>query len=265
MEKAIELAVGRVIEAMRENLGEQLTVDDMARTAMFSKFHFSRVFQRVTGVSPGRFLSAVRLQEAKHLLVTTGLTVTEISHRVGYTSVGTFSSRFRRSVGVSPTTYRQLGGFSPRPAPQRHRNSPPPRSATVRGQVHCPLDGDQLGLIFVGLFADRMPQGQPVRCTVLHRLGSYQLEDVPDGTWYLLAHSVAADFEEAVRGRLATGDDGMRDGQTLCLGVGGPLDVRPGTTVLGADLDLRPAHDLDPPLLRALLDIRAVTLTVSAA
>src|SRR5215212_10512242 len=67
MEKAIEQAVGRVIETMRENLGEQLTVDDMARTAMFSKFHFSRFFQRVTGVSPGRLLSAMRLQEAKHL------------------------------------------------------------------------------------------------------------------------------------------------------------------------------------------------------
>jgi AraC family transcriptional regulator len=264
VEKAIELAVGRVIEAMRENLGEQLTVDDMARTAMFSKFHFSRVFQRVTGVSPGRFLSAVRLQEAKHLLVTTGLTVTEISHRVGYTSVGTFSSRFRRSVGVSPTTYRQLGGFTARPAPQRHRNSPPPRSATVRGEVRSTLDRDQLGLVFVGLFADRVPQGQPVRCTVLHRLGSYQLEDVPDGTWYLLAHSVAADFEEAVRGRLA-GGDGMRDGQVLCLGASGPLDIRPDTTALGADVDLRPVHDLDPPLLRALLDVRSVTLTVSAA
>src|ERR687887_1129758 len=95
---------------MQQNLGERLTIDDMARSAMFSKFHFSRVFQRVTGVSPGRFLSAMRLEEAKRLLLTPSLTVADISHRVGYNSVGTFSSRFRHSVGVSPTTYRQLGG-----------------------------------------------------------------------------------------------------------------------------------------------------------
>ena len=293
MEKAIEQAVGRVIEAMRENLGEQLTVDDMARTAMFSKFHFSRVFQRVTGVSPGRFLSAVRLQEAKHLLVTTSLTVTEISHRVGYTSVGTFSSRFRRSVGVSPTTYRQLGGFSPRLSLDRRRNSPQPRSATVRGEVRSAVTDSRLGLIFVGLFADPIPQGQPVRCAVLHRPGPYTLEDVPDGTWHLLAHSVAADLEEAVRdwsrlrltnsgalgdraapGTRAPGarvsstrapDTRAHRGQTLCVGSGGPLDIRPDTGTRVADVHLHPVHDLDPPVLRALLDIRSVALTVGAA
>src|SRR5215204_2433957 len=152
VEKAIEQAVGRVIETMRENLGEHLTVDDMARTAMFSKFHFSRVFQRVTGVSPGRFLAAMRLQEAKRLLVSTSLTVTEISHRVGYTSVGTFSSRFRNSVGVSPTTYRQLGGFGGATPIDSRRSYARQRSATVRGEVTSPMT-DRLGLIFVGLFA----------------------------------------------------------------------------------------------------------------
>ena len=73
---------------MRDNIGEELTVDDMARAAMFSKFHFTRVFQRVTGVSPGRFLSAMRLQRAKDLLLTTSMNVADISVHVGYNSVG---------------------------------------------------------------------------------------------------------------------------------------------------------------------------------
>ncbi|NNJ08505.1 AraC family transcriptional regulator, partial [Streptomyces sp. PKU-MA01144] len=59
---AIETAVLRVIDEMHANLGQELTIDDMARTAMFSKFHFTRVFRDVTGTSPGRFLSALRLQ-----------------------------------------------------------------------------------------------------------------------------------------------------------------------------------------------------------
>jgi AraC family transcriptional regulator len=258
MERAIELAVGRVIETMRENLGEPLTVDDMARTAMFSKFHFSRFFQRVTGVSPGRFLSAMRLQEAKQLLVETSSTVTEISHKVGYTSVGTFSSRFSRSVGVSPTTYRQLGGFtSPLAAVGQRRSAPVPRSATIRGEVRSPLP-DHLGLIFIGLFADPIPRGQPVRCTVLHRTGSYRLDNVPDGNWYLLAHSIAAGLEEAVRGPLAAD-------QTLCLGMSGPVKIGPDTATTIADVRLQPMRALDPPLLRALLDVRSVALTVGAA
>src|ERR1043165_8139811 len=101
MDEHIVRARRRATATMRSNLGDSLAIDDLARSAMFSKFHFSRVFQRVTGVSPGRFLSAMRLEEAKRLLVSTSFTVADISHRVGYNSVGTFSSRFRSSVGVS--------------------------------------------------------------------------------------------------------------------------------------------------------------------
>ena len=64
MEDTCEVAVLRAIEEMQDRLGDQLTVDDLARAAMFSKFHFTRMFQRVTGVSPGRFLSALRLQQS---------------------------------------------------------------------------------------------------------------------------------------------------------------------------------------------------------
>lgn len=249
--KTVE-AVGRVIETMRKNIGEPLTVDDMARTVMFSKFHFSRFFQRITGVSPGRFLSAMRLQEAKELLVSTSLSVTEISHRVGYTSVGTFSSRFTTTVGVSPTVYRQLGGFTP-PAARVAR------STTIAGEVRsAAVPAERLGLIFVGLFADPVPRGQPVRCTVLHRPGPYVLDSVPHGTWFLLAHSVAAGLEEVVRGPMA-------GHQSLHVGSYGPVKVGPDTDAVRADVQLRPLPAPDPRLLRALLDIRSVALTVGAA
>lgn len=256
MEKAIEQAVGRVIQSMHDNLGEQLTIDDMARTAMFSKFHFSRAFQRVTGVSPGRFLSALRLQEAKRLLVSTSLTVTEISHQIGYNSVGTFSSRFRDTVGVSPTTYRQLGWFPQDSAADTRRHVPRRPSATLKGEVSS-LVPDRLGLIFVGLFADRVPQGQPIRCTVLHHLGPYLLEAVPPGSWYLLAHSVAAGLEAVVH-------DPPNTAQTLCVGASGPITVEPDTGVKWADVQLRP-RSLDPSVLEALLDIRSLALSVGAA
>lgn len=256
MDDAIERAVGRVIAAMRDNLGDQLTVDDMACTAMYSKFHFSRVFQRVTGVSPGRFLSAVRLQAAKELLVSTELTVTEICHRVGYTSVGTFSSRFRRSVGVSPTAYRQLRGFIPQlpdelPAPAEQQN------AIVRGEVSCPRT-DRLGLIFVGLFSERIPRSQPVRSTVLHGPGRYILADVPQGNWHVLAHSVAAGLEHVVRGPL-------RSGQMVCVGQAGPVKVRPDTVDRVVDISMEPVRQPNAPELRALLDVRSTSITVAAA
>lgn len=246
----IEEALVRVVESMRTNLGDQLTIDDMARTAMLSKFHFSRVFQKVTGLSPGRFLSAVRLQEAKRLLLTTGLSVTEISHRVGYASVGTFSSRFRSSVGVSPTMFRQMGGFTEKLCPDQ-RTTDSGRCATVAGHIWEPKN-ERPGLIFAGLFRDRLPHGTPIRCTILQQPGRYLLEHVPPGEWYLLTHSVAADRNEILRPYDT--EPGLFVGST------GPITIKPGHSVKLPDVQLRPARFLDPPVLLALVDLRTNAL-----
>lgn len=257
MEGVIERAVGRVIDFMHENLGEQFTIDDMARTAMYSKFHFSRTFQRVTGVSPGRFLAAIRVQEAKRLLVCTSLTVTDISHRVGYTSVGTFSSKFRASVGVPPTTYRQLGGLTePTPLPRR---SPDNRTSTVQGEVRAPL-GCPPAIIFLNLFPERVPRGKPVHCSMLQRPGPFVLTNVPPGTWHLQAHSVALGRGGAVPDRGALGRN-----RVLNVGSCGPVVVRPGARVENVDLNLRPIDALDPSVLLALQYIRTVAVDAAAA
>jgi AraC-like DNA-binding protein len=241
---------------MHENLGEQFTMDDMARTAMYSKFHFSRTFQRVTGVSPGRFLAAIRVQEAKRLLVCTSLTVTDISHRVGYTSVGTFSSKFRAAVGVPPTTYRQLGGLT-QPTPLAKRG-PDTRSSTVQGEVRVPL-GSPPAIIFLNLFPERVPRGKPVHCSMLQRPGPYVLTNVPPGTWHLQAHSVAL-------GRGAfSGKGSLGRNRALNVASCGPVSVRPGARVENVDLDLRPIDALDPSVLLALQYIRTVAVDAAAA
>ena len=234
MDEIVKRAVERAIETMEQNLGERLTIDDMARSAMFSKFHFSRVFQRVTGVSPGRFLSAMRLEEAKRLLVSTSFTVADISHRVGYNSVGTFSSRFRSSVGVSPTTYRQLGGITLEIQVDDHEGVP--STSTVRGHVVAPPE-ESLGMIFVGLFPSRILQGPPVRYSVLQRPGTYLLQDVPLGTWYLMAYSMTPGVD-----------------QSRHVGSHGPIKIQPDVAARIADVQLRRMRMVDPPVLMAMLD-----------
>lgn len=234
-------AVERAIEMMRTNLGDRLTIDDLARAAMFSKFHFSRLFQRCTGVSPARFLSALRIEEAKHLLLTTSTSVANIGHSVGYNSVGTFSSRFRSSVGVSPITYRQLGGVVSRiPATQRVTEAG--SSVDIRGRVHGPLPGRHGG-VFVGAFPSRVPEGVPARYTILADPGPYHLHDVPIGTWYLIAHAMTS-----------TQDTNLR-----YVGCHGPFTPYAGTTAHLADLQLRQHSFLDPPMLLAMPDLRMDT------
>jgi AraC-like DNA-binding protein len=239
---------------MRENLGEQLTVDDMARAAMFSKFHFTRIFQRATGVSPGRFLSALRLQRAKQLLVSTSLNVADISLLVGYNSVGTFSSRFSRSVGMSPTTYRRQAGFAPH-IPTVPNTTPHPSTAKVFGQVIPPREIDS-GMVFLGLFPERIPEGRPARCAILSRPGPFHLDTVPPGTWYLLAQSISGDLDDPTLN--------LEDAEnTVSVATHGPLTIREDT-VLRADLRLKPVRALDPPVLLALLDARKLALATAA-
>jgi AraC family transcriptional regulator len=254
VDELTEKAMARVVELMRENLSEQLTVDDLARAAMFSKFHFSRIFRRATGVSPGRFLSAMRLQEAKRLLVTTSLSVTDISHRVGYASVGTFSTRFRSSVGISPSTYRRLGGFTTRMCVDTRRRHLTGRCpASVRGRVLPPARDRATGSIFLGLFPDVLPEGQPVRCTVLHQAGPFTLGDIPLGTWHLLCFSVTNDDASSLVPRQRQRED---DG--VFVGSYGPITIRPETGERLAEIKLRPMSPLDPPVLPALLDARTL-------
>lgn len=91
---------------MRTNYYEPLTLRDVAGAALVSPFHFSRLFHATVGVPPGRYLTAVRLFEAKRLLLTTWMNVADIVATIGYSSVGTFTTRFTRAVGLSPTQYR---------------------------------------------------------------------------------------------------------------------------------------------------------------
>ncbi|MCB5165628.1 AraC family transcriptional regulator [Streptomyces bambusae] len=240
----IEQAVRRVIGFMHVNLGQDLTIDDMARTAMFSKFHFTRIFRDATGTSPGRFLSALRIQEAKRLLTHTDFSVADISSQVGYSSVGTFSSRFKACVGLSPSAYRELGGVLPKLPAAAVRNTSVAHSLSLRGRIVLP-PGEEPGTIFVGLFPSRVRQGRPVRWLVLDGPGAFELRDVPGGVWHILVHSTA--YGQG-------GAPGREDSGVLSVGSYGPVTVRPGALLRPTEIVLRPLDVLDPPVLLARID-----------
>jgi AraC-like DNA-binding protein len=85
---------------------EPLDVDDLARAAGLSRAHFSREFRRAFGESPHAYLLTRRLERAAALLRTTDRSVAEICFSVGLQSVGSFTTSFTRTYGVSPTAYR---------------------------------------------------------------------------------------------------------------------------------------------------------------
>lgn len=95
---------------------EPLDLDELAAAAGVSKYHFLRCFAATYGKTPAQYLAERRIERAQDLLRATNLTVTEVCMLVGYTSLGSFSSRFRELVGVSPSAYQAK--FAERGAPR---------------------------------------------------------------------------------------------------------------------------------------------------
>ncbi len=85
---------------------DQLGVDDLADVAGLSRAHFSREFRRAFGVPPHAYLLTRRLERAAALLRTTDRSVADVCFSVGLASVGSFTSSFTGTFGVSPTVYR---------------------------------------------------------------------------------------------------------------------------------------------------------------
>ena len=98
--------IRRALAFMCEHFAENITLDDVARVAAVSRFHFCRLFHHETGVLFHEFLHRVRVTRAKALLVDRHLTVSEVAYTVGFNDLSHFDRTFRRIVGRSPTEYR---------------------------------------------------------------------------------------------------------------------------------------------------------------
>jgi AraC-like DNA-binding protein len=103
-----EERVLKVIRHLRENLGQSLDVEAMARVAGWAPSHFSAVFRRQTKTSPLVFLNRLRVQRACGLLKETDASIAEIGDRVGLDDPFYFSRLFRQHVGMPPSQYRAV-------------------------------------------------------------------------------------------------------------------------------------------------------------
>lgn len=120
--------------------GRPITVDDLAREAGLSRAHFTREFAKAFGETPHRYLLTRRLERAAALLRNTDRTVADICFLVGWGSVGSFTTTFRRVHGATPTQYRAahppaagrahppscVVRFHGRPENRTFREDPPP-------------------------------------------------------------------------------------------------------------------------------------------
>jgi AraC-like DNA-binding protein len=97
----------RARDHLDRHFAEPFDLDHLARLAQMSRFHFIRSFAMTYGRTPAAYLAERRVERAQDLLRAANLTVTEVCHAVGYSSLGSFSSRFREIVGESPSDFQR--------------------------------------------------------------------------------------------------------------------------------------------------------------
>ena len=246
----------RAIRFIYEKYSEPLSLADIANSAIVSRFHFCRTFKDAIGVTPGRYLSAIRIYQAKRMLLNTRMNVTDIAFAVGYNSLGSFSNHFTDSVGLAPGRFRRIsqrGGIAlPRPG----RASPDPH-ATVTGSIVFPR-GYSVGRVYLGTFDTPIMQRRPAAAVVIEPPAmaspcSFELTGVPHGTWFLRAVAVADDTDPEPWTR-----------RTLLVGGAGPVTIA-DDLVISAGIELRTRRPTDLPILLALPDLEPESADVRPA
>lgn len=97
----------RVQDFIASNISTDFGIDDLAEVACLSPAHFSRCFKKATGCTPHEFVSRMRLDAAKKMLVNDVHSIGEIAFASGFSSQADFSRAFRRATNMTPRQYRE--------------------------------------------------------------------------------------------------------------------------------------------------------------
>ena len=241
--------IDEVIAYIHKHLDDPMTLADLAQHISYSPYHFSRMFKRKIGLSPLYYVSSLRLQKSKELLLYTDLTIRDIGMEIGQQSLGTFTSRFSERVGMTPAHFRKSIQQAPDYLASLHKLSDwtvPSLTATsqfaaVTGTVHTSTPFS--GVTLIGLFPKPIPEGMPLFGTLISDTGDFYITGVLPGKYYLMVTSVgwgmgAVDFllpHETLRGRAKE-----------------PIFVTPFSSVRHQEIMLHPPKLDDPPILISL-------------
>ena len=103
---------------IRDNLGQPLRLEDVARSAALSTSYFSRMFKKSTSLRLTEYLSRVRIDQAKELLLNPNLHISEVAYAVGFQSVSHFNRVFKSLESEAPGAYRERMKATPAAVPQ---------------------------------------------------------------------------------------------------------------------------------------------------
>lgn len=240
--------IDEVISYIHQHMDEPLTLSRLASHVAYSPYHFTRIFKRRIGLSPLYYVSSLRLQKAKDLLLRTNWSVRDIGLTIGQQSLGTFTTRFTERVGVSPSEFRNStmqaeNYFRSLQKLDDWSTSHPiaDQYARIEGTIQSSVPFE--GVILIGLFAKPIPEGLPLYGTLLSSLRNFCFTGVKPGTYYLMATSVSWETQAM---------DFLLPHTTLRTRSKEPIIVKPNSSIPHQQVMLHVPHPDDPPILISL-------------
>lgn len=112
-----EKRLADVLKLADARLDEPLSLDHLAAAAGVSRYHFCRVFKAKTGLSPHRYVMAMRIERATRLLTSSCLSLAEIAYTCGFSSQAHMTDLFRKHAGLTPGLVRKMGSVGGAPLP----------------------------------------------------------------------------------------------------------------------------------------------------
>lgn len=187
-------ATKQAIQYMKMHLDHDLTAEQLAAHVGYSHYHFIRVFKRVTGISPRHYLSALRIEAGKlHLLKEPSLLI-KILNSIGFQSAGSFNTRFKQLVGISPqkfrTTSKQLFNHMNE---WEHKQLELADDDEAPSRLTCQIitPPSFRGMIFVGLFPRPIPDQRPIMGTAMNQSSRFcTFTNIPPGMYYVMVAGI---------------------------------------------------------------------------
>jgi AraC family transcriptional regulator len=99
--------INHVMDFIEENISKDMSLEELAKIANFSKFHFHRIFYYLVGETLNHFIQRIRIEKAASLLLThPNITITEIAFSCGFSNSSVFARAFKSEYGISASAWR---------------------------------------------------------------------------------------------------------------------------------------------------------------
>ncbi|WP_088034806.1 helix-turn-helix domain-containing protein [Evansella clarkii] len=240
--------IDEVIKYIHNNIDGPLSLSHLADYARYSPYHFSRIFKQRTGLSPHHYVSSLKLQRAKDLLLNTELTIRDIGMEIGQQSLGTFTTRFTERVGISPSQFRKSPSHINKYLKSlkthtnlSHQSIMAAHTNIVEGSIEAEIPFH--GVILAGLFTKPIPAGLPQYGTILTSLGDFIFPHVRPGIYYLMVTAVTWEMKS---------NEILVPNQNLRAKASTPIIVNSKIKIPKQNITLREPRLDDPPILISL-------------